>query len=83
MIVMTREEFQRAYPEELKREYQQEATVKATRETTVKIATRLSRRGDTFDEVIEVTELSREKVEALKAKLDAGSKKVSPAPAAS
>ncbi|MDR1578321.1 MAG: hypothetical protein LBT86_08905 [Deltaproteobacteria bacterium] len=75
MLIMTSDEFQRAYPEALISKYQWE--------TSVKIAKRLLRRGYPIDEVIEVTDLSRKEVAALKAKLKAGSKKASPAPAAS
>jgi predicted transposase/invertase (TIGR01784 family) len=87
MLVMTCEQFQRAYPEALKREYQEEATVKATvkatLETSIEIATRMLSDGMSINKVVKLTKLSREKVVALKAQLKAGSQGDSPAPAAS
>ncbi|MDR1577471.1 MAG: hypothetical protein LBT86_04480 [Deltaproteobacteria bacterium] len=79
MIVMTSEEFQRAYPEALKREYQQEAT----RETSIDIAKNLLREGISINIVVVATKLSLDEVVALKAQLKAGSQEDSPPPAAS
>ncbi|MDR1578090.1 MAG: hypothetical protein LBT86_07685 [Deltaproteobacteria bacterium] len=79
MNIISLEQFRRDYPEALLNKCRMDTT----REARIKFATRLSRRGDTIDDVVELSELSRDEVVAIKAQVDAaGRQEDSPPPAA-